>query len=416
MQYLEFLLLIVPSLAVMAVAWWAGRSGEQLGARRRLLLLLAGADLLVALLASLIWFNPYGRSISSSLAAFGVLPALVALLILLLTRPGDWVETWRKDPILLIILLILLLAAFAFLYLAETSAFFLVVGLTAGLGIVWWVGTRPGLALPALLGAVALCFIFLGSGWLYLPGATAPTWLRTALFIAAGLSMVLCIFLAAALVYTALRTGQSEAPSPQGVRVKHAGPRLALALLLVLGSAYYVLWDGIWSSAHARAFEDHLPFMQFLFSLLAGLVIFFLLRGRRRLAGPLYTLLVTVACTFALAVGWRISAFEITEHRARRLDAALHAYQADHGSYPQSIGELSPRYLPIVLPPVVVSSGNWCYQGGGDAYRLGYISGEFTYFESAFFVETYAQSGDAGQADPVCDDLVRRLQAGGMVY
>jgi len=406
----DYLLLIIPSLAVMGGAWWAGRSGQPQGARRRLLLLLAGAVLLVALLAALIWFNPYGRSISSSLAAFGLLPVLVALFVLLLNRPAQWLGLWRSDRLLLSILLILLLVAFGWLYAAQPSTFWLVVGLTASFGVVWWLGTRPGLALPMVVRGIALVCIFLGGGgWLILPGMLAPEWLRIGLSIAAGLSMVLCIFLAAALLYAALRNGLP-------LQRRHALPRLALGFFLVLGSAYYILWDGIWSSAHARAFEDHWPFAQFLFSLLAGLVIFFLLRGRLRLAGPGFTVFVTAVYFIALSAGWRISAFAITERRAERLEAALQAYYQDQGQYPAQLGDLTPRYQRLFLPPVVVSVGGWCYQGSGDAYRLGYVSGEFTYSESEFFTQIYSQSGDPDQGEWDCETLVRRLQAGGILY
>ena len=48
-------------------------------------------------------------------------------------------------------------------------------------------------------------------------------------------------------------------------------------------------WDGIWSAAHARAFEDHLPFSQLLLSLAAGVVLALLLQGRRRWVGVVYT-------------------------------------------------------------------------------------------------------------------------------
>ena len=43
-------------------------------------------------------------------------------------------------------------------------------------------------------------------------------------------------------------------------------------------------------------------------------------------------------------------------------------------------------------------------------------SGEFTYFESEFFTQTYSQSGDPGQGEWDCESWVRRLQAGEMVY
>ena len=125
---------------------------------------------------------------------------------------------------------------------------------------------------------------------------------------------------------------------------------------------------------------------------------------------------MTAVAFIALSAGWRISAFAITERRAERVDAALQAYHQDHGQYPAQLGELTPRYQRLLLPPVVVSVGGWCYQGTGDAYRLGYISGEFTYSESEFFTQTYSQSGDPGQDEWDCESLVRRLQAGGMAY
>jgi hypothetical protein len=117
----------------------------------------------------------------------------------------------------------------------------------------------------------------------------------------------------------------------------------------------------------------------------------------------------------AFARGWNVSAFEMTERRAGLVDAAIVAYYDEHGSYPSDLSDISPRYLLILPPPVVVRTGGWCYQSTGGAYRLGYISGDFTYFEQEFKVETYSQAGELLQ-DPVCDELRARFQAKEFVY
>lgn len=60
---------------------------------------------------------------------------------------------------------------------------------------------------------------------------------------------------------------------------------------------------------------------------------------------------------------------------------------------------------------MVVRQGGWCYQGSQDAYRLGYISGQFTYFRADFKVEDFAQSGGVSGADPTCTDLIADFEA-----
>jgi hypothetical protein len=84
----------------------------------------------------------------------------------------------------------------------------------------------------------------------------------------------------------------------------------------------------------------------------------------------------------------------------------------DNGHYPANLGELTPAYLLYLSPPVVVEGGGWCYQGGEEGYRLGYVSGSFTYFEADYFIETFAQSGDPPQGSWICDEFLARIEAG----
>jgi hypothetical protein len=119
----------------------------------------------------------------------------------------------------------------------------------------------------------------------------------------------------------------------------------------------------------------------------------------------------------ALSAGWRVSAFDVTAQRAERVDQAINAYQVDHGSYPGSLAELAPRYILLLPPPVVVRQGGWCYQGGPDGYRLGAVSGDFTYFEANFREEAYSQAGTmADEYAWLCDEMVEKLEQGNVGY
>jgi hypothetical protein len=410
LQLGEYFFLIIPSVVLVLGAWLIGPGEQEQQIRRRLLLLLVLAALALASLALLIWNNPYGREISSSLPAFGVLPVLVALIVSILRKPRAVARLWSTDKALLSGLALIFVILFGFLWLAEHTTFNLVVMLTAALAIAWLIGTRSGLTLMMILSLASVGYLaYAGGGAFFTPGLDDALWGGSTLRMVSWILMLLVIFLSAALLYGGLRGEGALDP-------ERFGKRLALAVLLIGGSAYPVFWDGIWSAAHARAFEDHLPFAHFLLSLAAGALLAVSLRGWRRLSGPAFVLLVTGVTTAALAWGWNVSAFELTRQRAARVDAAVGHYYQDNGGYPTDLAALTPRYLFYLPPPVVVRQGGWCYQGGEDYYRLGYVSGQFTYFEADFQTEVYAQAGEPPSASWKCEELVAKFETGELIY
>jgi hypothetical protein len=72
---------------------------------------------------------------------------------------------------------------------------------------------------------------------------------------------------------------------------------------------------------------------------------------------------------FASTVDFR----QLTEERAGRVNQAILAYQAREGSYPENLQQLIPRYLFTIPKPVIINRQNWCYDGGENYYRLGYV-------------------------------------------
>ncbi len=409
-QWAPFFFLILPSLVLVAGAWLIRIGDARQGDRRRGLLLLGATDLALILMNLCIWANPYGRSISSSLPAYGMLPALTALLAHVFRKPEQMAHLWRSDRPLMIVLVGLAPALLLLLWFADPMSFYLVAALTGALTVAAWLALRTGLGWLSLLSltSAALLVLLTGGSFIIRP-LTLPRWLSLAADIATGLALLAALLLPPALLYPALRGDNPPA-------WRRLGWRLALALLLIAGSLYMVFWDGVWSSAHARAFEDHLPFVQFLLSLAGGVWLALALPGWRRLIGPGYTVLVTLAAVLALSWGWTVSAFELTASRAQRIDAAVQRYYQTTGVYPDKLEDLTPGYLLYLPPPVVVRQGSWCYQGGLAYYRLGYVSGRFTYAEREFFAETFSQAGELPPGEWNCEAMVARFAAGDLQY
>jgi hypothetical protein len=410
LQLGQYFFLVIPATILVVGAWLVGPGEQEAQVRRRLLLLMSLAALALASLALLIWTNPYGRELSSSIPAFGVLPVLVALMVMILRKPQALTRLWSTDKAILIGFAVIFLILFGFLWLAEALTFYVVMLLTAALSAAWLIGTRLGSNWLIALSLASLILMLMGGGGAFFTmGLEQTPWVRSALQIASGVSMLLAIFLSGALLYGGLRD-EGKLDSRDFIK------RLVLVILLIGGIAYQVFWDGVWSAAHARAFEDHLPFAHFILSLAVGVVLAIALRGWRRLAGPLFVLLLTGATTLALILGWNVSAVELTQQRATRIDSAVIRFYQDNGRYPSELAELTPRYQLYLPPPVVVSQGSWCYQGGEDYYRLGYVSGQFTYFTQNFDIEVYAQAGEPPVSDWNCDEILAGIESGELSY
>ena len=398
----QYFWLVIPA-GVAMIGFWAIR--PVLNERHKVAVYLAGAALALFALGFLIWTNPYGREISSSLGAWGVFPVASAFLVAVLMQARQVAALWSTDRPLLIVLGGLLLVALAFVWFAQDYVLYMILGLSVGVFLMLAVGRGLNLVVLAVLSVLLWVILVVAEGNFFsFPLVENLSWLRTGLNYLGGFSMVAMIFLAAGLVYGALN-GENDRGLGSLIW------RLGLAAILIGGSAYYQFWEGVWSSAHARAFEDHLPFAHFIFSLIAGMFLAIVLRGWRRLAGPAFAILVTAFVTLIFTLGWNVSAFDLTEHRAEQVNQAIESYYHDYGRYPDSLEALTPNYLLFLPAPVVVHNAGWCYQGGDHFYRLGYVSGEFTYFESDFFAQVFAQTGYlSSEGGWACDELVARFQ------
>ena len=65
---------------------------------------------------------------------------------------------------------------------------------------------------------------------------------------------------------------------------------------------------------------------------------------------------------------------QLTASRGARISRALDAYHAQNNHFPQNLQALIPRHFLTIPSPVIIYGQNWCYDGGADYYRLGFLS------------------------------------------
>ena len=96
----------------------------------------------------------------------------------------------------------------------------------------------------------------------------------------------------------------------------------------------------------------------------------------------------------------------VTEQRAEIIDNAIQHYYESHDAYPESLRELFPASLIYIPQPIMIPGQTWCYEGGPDYYRLGYVYRQ--YFSSGASVKTYASAGQPSSPHWPCDDEAAR--------
>lgn len=105
--------------------------------------------------------------------------------------------------------------------------------------------------------------------------------------------------------------------------------------------------------------------------------------------------------TFGFDGAWGNVPRARTARRAEMINQAILRYYEQQGHYPQALANLTPNYLLYLPTPFIIPHQGWCYQGGSDYYRLGYIYRD--YFSSPAYVKVFAAVGQPPDPSWSCD-------------
>lgn len=254
----------------------------------------------------------------------------------------------------------------------------------------------PGLSLPASV----VNNIFTTSpepplALLFLP---AVALLVTALLLQAGLS-----------AYRDWQQASAVEAGPSRAQRKRAG--WAAAVVFVVGAVllakalHHLYWFTVWDNTY-----DSLGYLLLLVPVpavfLSGVVLSITLSDRMKWAGFLYALLILGLMIALSTRAQRFDFRQLTEERAERVTRAIESYHAREGHYPQDLGQLTPRYALWLPGPVIIYGQDWCYDGGGDYYRLGYVDREH-WSDPRLIGRIYRKKGDVVVGTPLTRHVIR---------
>ncbi|MCK6584606.1 MAG: hypothetical protein L6Q49_16045 [Anaerolineales bacterium] len=218
------------------------------------------------------------------------------------------------------------------------------------------------------------------------------------LFVIPGLSVVM-----SAVLLTGSLAQDDESPSRF-----HRTARIAFGAGLILYLAYIIYLGSVWDQTDDGLFGLFFTQPSAITAIGAGMIMILILRGKSRLAGIFFMIVVPILLNQSFEAGWRVSYHEITEGRAERIASALDQFHAREGNYPESLNELTPRDLLFIQQPVILAGEEWCYESGGNYYRLAAFYREF--FSAPVSLRLYESAGEVPSSPMPCEERLAEMK------
>ncbi len=150
---------------------------------------------------------------------------------------------------------------------------------------------------------------------------------------------------------------------------------LGLSVLLPAKALHNVYWVTVWDNTY-----DPLTYGWVVFPILtllfATVFLATALPGRAKLSGLLYVPLLALLLIAVSRQAQQVDYRQLTGQRAEQVVQAVERYYEREGHYPATLDEVTVWPRRGLPGPVILYGQAWCYDGGPDYYRLGYIDRE----------------------------------------
>jgi hypothetical protein len=232
-----------------------------------------------------------------------------------------------------------------------------------------------------------------------------------------GLYAVAAIFaahaVAALLFFSALRVvtgkGGETAAEVDGKNQNRKAAFSAILGVALLGKALHIqYWLLVWDSTY-----DPFGLFWLIFILLLVVLVWsFLVFGAPDRLKPLalspivaVPVLVIVCGVVALRTDFR----QLTMAHAERVNRAIEAYYDREGHYPDTLRRLTFREASVFPEPIILPGQTWCYDGGADYYRLGYVDRNH-WSDPNLFGHLHDAEGELPDRPPLCTTEIAVLR------
>ena len=381
---------IVPVLLIVLAGWFILRDDTE-RANRRFLLFLLGAGVCL-LLAVFLTFpgndEPYNRFALE--LPVTVMPALIGLFVLVLLNLKRLKGMHPRARVIATMLMLAILILLGVLWNSRLQVSIIVLPGVFVLFLIWSLGRRFGWV-PEILGLIALGTLLVFSQTMG-QGKPVPSWGSALFGLLFFLGPIFLVVVPALFLTQGLQQASADRPDPsQRFSRSRSTLRLLLAFLMFATLTYAAFWAGVWDQTMDLGFGFMFsPFGSFA-ALVSGLVMSLTLRGKYRIAGLIYMLLVPSLLLRTYDGGHGTSHHALTEQRAEQIARALQQFRAREGRYPDSLDALMPRDLLYIPQPIILLGEQWCYRGAQDFYQLAAIYRE--YWSLPLSLRIYASAG-----------------------
>jgi hypothetical protein len=237
-----------------------------------------------------------------------------------------------------------------------------------------------------------------------------------------GLYAVAAIFaahaIAALLFFSAFRvvTGQgSETAADVGGKKRNRKAALSAILgVALLGTALHTqYWLLVWDSTYDPFGLFWLIFILFSVVMVWVFLAFAVPDRLKFLALPLIVA-VPVLVLVGGVVAQRSDFRQLTMAHAERVNRAIEAYYDREGQYPDTLRRLTFREALVFPEPIILPGQTWCYDGGADYYRLGYVD-RYHWSDPNLFGHLHDSEGELPDLSPLCATeiaVLRKLHPG----
>jgi hypothetical protein len=317
-----------------------------------------------------------------------------------------------QSPFALILLCFVILGLMAALLLQPYTLFIALLPGAILLTCVWLL-VREGVVKEITLSLLLIILMGVSrTGMLEPMLKSFPEWfgqvLRPVLFLQAGLIVAwsaLLTFRAVESLISQARTGKVDFQHIQRFR---ASLRLGMSGFLLINLVYTIFWVSIWDHTDNGLGGVWMAITGSFLSVAAGGLIMERRKGWLRTVGWIYLLPVTALIWAAFGIGIRYPYHPISDQRAVRIQDAIQKYFEKNGAYPIALSDLVPSQLLWVPRQLILRSEDWCYQGGGDYYRLGVFWR--SRFSSKLEVKVYALDGSPPEAGWACQEKLAKMK------
>ena len=401
MAYIQ-LLGILPAGLILWVANQIRESdSEEQGVHRRFkFLLVTLAALLIILLIPSPGMNP-----AAAIVLLILMPVGCGVLTIIMFQAISDNTIWSKNKLNSSIFVLTGIALFILLWIFGgdklTTLLFILVGIFAA--FVWWAWDKLGKNY-LYFGVIQILLLTINlwaadSNYQLLESSERfSAFLHITIFFFPAI----CIAVAARLVFNLLNRDLANQKS--GILF---GMILVLFTVFILGHQMYL--TSIWDVATDGLGSPILLMLVSTTSIASAMLMAWLLPERRKLVAVGFALLVPLAMQYPNWMGtfgpdgkWGNSSTHITEQRAETIASAIQGYYEDEGKYPASLKALFPGHMLYIPRPVMIPGQTWCYEGGQDYFRFGYVYRQF--FSSPASVRIHALAGKPPNPDWPCDD------------